>query len=116
MTRPKASSDWAACAAAREEPQWLLSHIGSQGFPVRWCSWLRRKRNKSARKLDAQLAHLSKHFAGWQALAITSEHIDRYTNDRITQNTQPVGGPSECEWPAAAGQEGLRCRLPHAGW
>jgi hypothetical protein len=67
--------------------EWLLSHVGSHSFRVFWCSWLRRKHNKSARKLDEQLAHLSKHFADGQALAITSEHIDRYADDRITQNT-----------------------------
>jgi integrase len=42
-----------------------------------------RKGNRSVRKLDEQLRHLADHFDGWQALAITSDHVDRYADERL---------------------------------
>jgi integrase len=77
---------------AADTPQYVAPHARRMTFDelaelVRMD--YRRKHNKSARKLDEQLAHLSEHFGGWQALAITSDHIDRYADDRIAQGAQP---------------------------
>lgn len=49
-----------------------------------------RKGNRTASRNEHRVVHLTAAFGGWQALAITTDHVDRYADDRITAGAQPA--------------------------
>jgi integrase len=49
-----------------------------------------RKGNRTAGKIGYRVAHLAETFAGWPALAITTDAVDTYTDARLAAGAQPA--------------------------